>query len=85
MNVAFSVRLIPLQWYKLGTSLFVPLFISLMVIMTNSVMQSLRLSVSEMTKNIFIMGLCLTVVIFLTTVCRRQLLSKIIDALKTSS
>jgi len=85
LNIASTVRVIPLQWHKLGVSLFIPLFISLMVIMTDIVLQALRLPVSEMTKNIFIMGLCLTVVIVLATVCRRQLLVKLIGALKTSS
>jgi O-antigen/teichoic acid export membrane protein len=85
MNIAFTVRILPLQWNKLGTSLFVPFFISLMVIMTDILLQSLRLPVSEMAKNIFIMGLCLTVVVVLTAICRRQLLVKIIGALKTSS
>jgi O-antigen/teichoic acid export membrane protein len=85
MNIASTVRVIPLQWHKLGTSLFAPLFISLMVIMASIVLQSLRLPVSEIAKNIFIMGLCLTVVVVLTAICRRQLLVKIIGVLKTSS
>jgi O-antigen/teichoic acid export membrane protein len=85
MNIASTVRLIPLQWHKLGTSLFIPLFISLMVIMTDLVLQPLSLPVGEMAKNIFIMGVCLTVVVVLTVICRRQLLVKIIGDLKTSS
>jgi O-antigen/teichoic acid export membrane protein len=85
MNIAFTVRVIPLQWNKLGASLFTPLLISLIVIMTNIGMQSLELSVGEMTKNILTLGLSLTVVVVLTAIWRRQLLVKIIGALKTSS
>jgi O-antigen/teichoic acid export membrane protein len=85
MNIAFTVRVIPLQWNKLRTSLSVPLFISLMVILTDIVSHYLRLPVSEMTKDIFIMSLCLTVVIVLIAICHRKLLAKIIVALKTAS
>lgn len=85
MNIASTIRLIPLQWHKMGASLFTPLFISLVVVTTGIVFQLLELPVGEMTKNIFIMGLCLTVVVVLTVICRRQLLVKIIGDLKTSS
>jgi O-antigen/teichoic acid export membrane protein len=85
MNIASTVRVIPLQWNKLGTSLLTPCFISLMVVMTDIGLRSLKLPVGEMAKNIFIMGLCLTVVVVLTVIFRRQLLVKILGALKTSS
>ena len=85
MNILFTARVIPLQWNKLRSSLFVPLFISLMVIITDYVSQFLTLPVSDLAKNIFIMGLCLIVVIVLIAICRRQLLAKILIALKTPS
>jgi hypothetical protein len=55
------------------------------VVITDIGIQFLKLPVGETVKNIFIMGLCLTVVVVSTVIFRRQLLVKIIDALKTSS
>jgi O-antigen/teichoic acid export membrane protein len=85
MNIAFTFRLIPLRWNRLGASMIVPLFMSFVIIVTAILIQLLKLPFGEMTKFILVMLLCLGIGVLFAVIYRRKLITDIINAMKISS
>jgi len=85
MNITSTFRLIPLSWGRLRAALLVPSFITVMVIATAILIQSLKLPVGEIANFLLIMVSCLGIGAVLSVICRRKLLTDFINAIKSSS
>jgi len=69
----------------LRAALLVPSFITVMVIATAILIQSLKLPVGEIANFLLIMVSCLGIGAVLSVICRRKLLTDFINAIKSSS
>lgn len=84
MNIVSSLRLIPLRWQNIATSVSVPILISSVMVLNVIIIQSLNLPFDDITQFILLLVACLGVGTILVLICRRELIIDLIDAIKAS-